>query len=104
MPRPLGFTTLCVLAAIRDGSGYGLDIVASTGLPSGTVYPTLGRLKKHGLVTSRWEDQRLAEREGRPRRRYYALNAEGERALAEGADRMADMLSSLSPGSLRMAR
>lgn len=104
MPRPLGFTTLRILAAIRDGSAYGLDIVASTGLPSGTVYPTLGRLKKGGLVTARWEDQRQAEREGRPRRRYYALSGEGVRALAEGASRAADVLAALDPGSLGAAR
>lgn len=85
MPRPLGITSLRILAAIRDGSTYGLDIVAATGLPSGTVYPTLGRLKNGRLVQSKWEDQRVAEREGRPRRRYYALTRDGARTLSEGA-------------------
>ena len=103
MPRPLGFTSLRILAAIRDGSAYGLDIVAHTGLPSGTVYPTLARLKSGGLVTSRWEDQRQAEREGRPRRRYYELSAEGHKALAEGADRAVQALAALHPDSLRSA-
>ena len=88
MPRPLGITSLRILGAIRDGVAYGLEIVTSTGMPSGTVYPTLGRLKKSGLVRARWEDQRAAEREGRPRRRYYELTAEGARALAEGVDRV----------------
>jgi DNA-binding PadR family transcriptional regulator len=74
---------------------YGLDIVASTGLPSGTVYPTLARLKRSGLVTSRWEDQRVAEREGRPRRRYYELTGVGRRALAEGASRLAGLVAEL---------
>ncbi len=102
MPRPLGFTSLRILAAVRDGSAYGLDVVAHTGLPSGTVYPTLARLKSGGLVTSRWEDQRHAEREGRPRRRYYQLSAEGHKALAEGTARAAQALAALSldsPGS-----
>jgi len=85
MPRPLGITSLRILAAIRDGSTYGLDLVATTGLPSGTVYPTLGRLKSAGLVRSAWEDQRVAEREGRPRRRYYSLTGRGAESLAEGA-------------------
>jgi PadR family transcriptional regulator PadR len=89
MPRSLGITTLQILAVIRDGDAYGLDIVARTGLPSGTVYPALGRLKGSGLVRARWEDQRVAEREGRPRRRYYELTPEGSKALAEGAARVA---------------
>lgn len=85
MPRPLGITSLRILAAIRDGSTYGLDLVARTALPSGTVYPTLSRLKKAGLVRATWENQRVAEREGRPRRRYYSLTPDGASALAEGA-------------------
>ena len=103
MSRPLGFTSLRLLAAIRDRSRYGLDLIATTGLPSGTVYPTLARLKKAGLVASKWEDQRQADREGRPRRRYYELSAEGAAALAEGAARAADTLALLEPGSLGTA-
>lgn len=104
MPRPLGFTSLRILAAIRDGAGYGLDIVARTGLASGTVYPTLGRLKRSGLVLPRWEDQRVAEREGRPRRRYYELSADGVRALAEGTARALDAVAALGPASAEGAR
>ena len=99
MPRPLGITSLQILAAIRDGRSYGLDIVAHTGLPSGTVYPTLGRLKRSSLVRTHWEDQRTAEREGRPRRRYYRLSAEGAKALSEGAERVARATARLSPGA-----
>ena len=99
MPRALGITSLQILAAIRDGRSYGLDIVAHTGLPSGTVYPTLGRLKKSGLVRPRWEDQRTAERDGRPRRRYYELSAHGATALADGTARMAAAAASLTPGT-----
>ena len=72
-----------------------MDIVARTGMPSGTVYPTLGRLRKSGLVEARWEDQRVAEREGRPRRRYYELTGDGAQALAEGASRMASVAANL---------
>ena len=95
MPRRLGITSLRILGAIRDGHAYGLDIVAHAGLASGTVYPTLGRLKRSGLVTATWEDQRQAERQGRPRRRYYALSTEGARALAEGASRIAQVAAEL---------
>jgi len=98
MPRSLGVTTLQILAAIRDGESYGLDIVARTGLPSGTVYPALGRLKASRLVRARWEDQRVADREGRPRRRYYDLSPEGAEALAEGVTRMAETAATLRAG------
>ena len=98
MPRPLGITSLQILAAIRDGATYGLEIVAHTGLPSGTVYPTLGRLKSKGLVRASWEDARDAERARRPRRRYYELTPGGGEALAEGRERFARAAARLSPG------
>lgn len=95
MPRSLGVTSMRILASVRDGIAYGLDIVAATGMPSGTVYPTLARLRKAGLVAARWEDQRVAEREGRPRRRYYELTAEGGRALAEAASHFASVAAEI---------
>lgn len=104
MPRSLGVTTLQILAVIRDGDSYGLDIIARTGLPSGTVYPALGRLKASGLARGRWEDQRVAEREGRPRRRYYELTPEGARALADGVARMAEAAAGLRAGTPEEAR
>jgi len=98
MPRSLGITSLRILAAVRDGVAYGLDIVAQTGMPSGTVYPTLGRLKKSGLVRARWEDDSVAESQGRPRRRYYELTADGSRALADGVALMQSVATDLAPG------
>lgn len=98
MPRSLGITSLRILGAVRDGVTYGLDIVAQTGMPSGTVYPTLGRLKKSGLVRAQWEDDEVAEREGRPRRRYYELTGDGSRALADGVARMQSVAADLTPG------
>ncbi|KPJ77982.1 MAG: hypothetical protein AMS19_12290 [Gemmatimonas sp. SG8_23] len=97
MPRSLGVTSLRILGAIRDGVAYGLDIVAHTGMPSGTVYPTLGRLKRSGLVRAHWEDQRVAEREGRPRRRYYELTPDGSAALSEGVARFRSLAADLAP-------
>lgn len=63
-------------------SRYGLDMCASTGLPSGTIYPILARLERIGWVESDWEDPDAHIAEGRPRRRYYRLTREG----AECAD------------------
>jgi DNA-binding PadR family transcriptional regulator len=93
MPRPLGLTSLQILDSVRDGARYGLDIVARTGLSSGTVYPTLARLKRSGLLRSRWEGSAAAEREGRPRRRYHELTADGARALGEGLRRVQSVAS-----------
>jgi PadR family transcriptional regulator PadR len=55
----------------------------ATGLPSGTIYPALRRLEALELVTSDWEKDLTARREGRPRRRYYGLTPAGTRRLAE---------------------
>lgn len=97
MPRPLGLRAVQILAAIRDGAPYGLEIVARTGLPSGTVYPTLGRLRRRGLLRSRWEDREAANDDGRPRRRYYELTPEGTRALEEGVGRFREAARALAP-------
>ena len=53
--RRLGYTAVALLKALESGHRYGLDMMAATGLPSGTVYPTLGRLEKRGLVRAKWE-------------------------------------------------
>jgi len=95
MPRPHGVTSLRILAAIRDRATYGLEIVAETDLPSGTVYPTLGRLRRKGLVKARWERQERADDEGRPRRRYYELTPEGARVLRKGVERIRGIASEL---------
>ena len=41
-----------VIRALAGGHSYGFDVMDATGLSSGTVYPTLRRMEKHGLVTS----------------------------------------------------
>jgi PadR family transcriptional regulator PadR len=81
-PRALGSSTIAVLKALTTAR-YGLDIMTITGLPSGTVYPTLSRMETRGYVRGVWEPTGTAEREGRPRRRYYELTPAGVRALAE---------------------
>ena len=90
-PRPIGYATIAVLQALADGHRYGFDIIDHTGLPSGTVYPSLTTLGRRGLVRSSWEDEGVAEAEGRPRRRYYEVTREGAAALAEALERFRAM-------------
>lgn len=73
--------TILVLQAIGAGHRHGFDIVDVTGYATGTIYPALRRLERDGYVTSRWESDRDAARDGRPVRRYYELTASGIRAL-----------------------
>ncbi len=86
--RQLGYATAEILQAIVRGHLYGFDIMEHTSLPSGTVFPTLARVEKRGLVRARWENEKVARGEGRPRRRYYELTAQGETALSEAITRM----------------
>jgi PadR family transcriptional regulator PadR len=84
--KPLSVSALAVLGAVSRGIRYGFDIMDATDLPSGTVYPVLGRLERDGYVRSKWESQSVAQREKRPPRRYYEITASGAQALAESAE------------------
>ena len=99
MARRLGYATVAVLRAIDEDHRYGLDIIAATGLATGTVYVTLGRLQKRGFVSNSWENQSVAEREGRPRRRYYRLTATGGTALQEAIESFDALTSGAAAGS-----
>lgn len=78
-------TVLDVLHAAVGENVHGLEICNRAHLGTGTVYPMLSRLVKAGWVTARWEDdqawQESAEADWRPRRRYYEITGEGQRAL-----------------------
>jgi len=80
--KPLSVSAVVVLDAIAGRIRHGFDIMDATGLPSGTVYPILGRLGRDGYVRSRWEAAATAAREKRPPRRYYEVTAAGAKALA----------------------
>ncbi|ROQ40739.1 PadR family transcriptional regulator [Frondihabitans sp. PhB188] len=72
-----------VLAALLQGGDepvWGLLIMKSTGRPSGTIYPILERLERHGWVLASWEAD--TDRLG-PRRRFYEFTADGRVAAAE---------------------
>ena len=81
MSRQLSVASLAVLHAVASGVHHGFDIIDATELPGGTVYPALSRLERDAFVSSSWEPVALARAEGRPRRRYYSVTAEGLRTL-----------------------
>jgi PadR family transcriptional regulator PadR len=78
----LSYGAAAILHAIASGQPFGFDIMAATGLTSGTVYPTLERLEGRGLLRSKWESAAAAHAEGRPPRRYFTLTAAGATALS----------------------
>jgi PadR family transcriptional regulator, regulatory protein PadR len=73
--------TLQVLRTFFDdptAAQYGAELMASSGLKAGTLYPILNRLELDGWILGRWEDIDEAVA-GRRRRRYYRLTGAGER-------------------------
>jgi len=68
-------------AFLRDPgrAKYGYELMAETGLASGTIYKILGRLTAAAFVEKRWEDID-AVTAGRPRRAMYRLTPMGESA------------------------
>jgi DNA-binding PadR family transcriptional regulator len=85
--KEMSYIAATVLHAIRLEMRHGFQIMEAAGLASGTVYPTLRKLEKAGLIRSRWERETVARSEQRPARRYYQLTREGEAALAAAAER-----------------
>jgi len=79
--RKPGYAAIAILKALRGGNRYGLDLMTATGLPSGTVYPQLGRLESRGLVQASWESEDVARKEARPKRRYYQITESGHEVL-----------------------
>jgi PadR family transcriptional regulator, regulatory protein PadR len=84
--KPLSLAAVAVLSAVSRSVRHGFDIMDTTELPSGTVYPVLGRLERDGYMRSKWEPQSVAQREKRPPRRYYEITASGSRALAASVE------------------
>ena len=79
-----GWLELAILATLWDEPLYGLDIVrrlqkdSDLLLAEGTIYPILGRLKRDGLIDSKWVESEA----GHPRK-YYRLTSVGRhRAVA----------------------
>lgn len=82
------FETAVLLAIVHlRGRGYGVSIADEierrSGKPVsfGAVYATLDRLQKKGLISSELGEP-TPERGGKPKR-FYRIEASGERALRE---------------------
>ncbi|KAD3455987.1 PadR family transcriptional regulator [Arthrobacter yangruifuii] len=77
-----GTVDYCVLACLRSGPAYGLEIAERLGegkvlfASGGTLYPLLSRLRQQGWVTTTLEPSPVG-----PPRRYYHLTDEGKAAL-----------------------
>lgn len=64
-------------------SWYGQEVIRSTNLPSGTVYPILARMERHGWLISTRETGVVDGHPGRPPRRYYTLTDQFPHPKAE---------------------
>ncbi len=77
-----GTLEYCVLALLRSGERYGVELVQRLGevdgltTSEGTIYPLLSRLRREGLVDTTWRESPTG-----PPRRYYVLSPSGQRAL-----------------------
>lgn len=82
-PLASGVMDLLVLRVVADGETYGYEIAQTlevhglSGVSEATVYTSVKRLEKNGLLTSRRE---VADN-GRARR-YYSLTGPGRRAIS----------------------
>jgi PadR family transcriptional regulator, regulatory protein PadR len=83
----LSHTAALILQTVDQGFRYGFDIMDTTGLPSGTVYPALRRLEAEGLIDSKWEAEKEALAEQRPARKYYRLTRSGAQVLLQSQKR-----------------
>jgi len=81
-----GSAEVLILGTLEERARHGYEMARliesqSSGMivfHSATLYPTLYRLEKRGLVRGRW-----VEKPGQRRRRYYRITAAGRAALRE---------------------
>ena len=77
-----GTLSFIVLNAISKKELYGYELIeiikesTAIKIAEGTLYPLMNRLKKEGLATSKWVEQKS----GIPRK-YYFLTEEGKETL-----------------------
>jgi PadR family transcriptional regulator, regulatory protein PadR len=99
----LSFTMAVILQAVENGYRYGFEILQATGLASGTIYPALRRLEDALLIKSKWENQKIAQAEQRPARKYYEVTKAGREVLVEARNRFKLLEQIESPTDLKPA-
>lgn len=73
-----GILDFIILSYLLKQEYYGYELISeiknfiSINISEGTIYPLLNRLKKEGLITSRW-----VEMESGVPRKYYQITVEG---------------------------
>ena len=68
---------LALMSVLADGAQqwrHGYDLMKTTGILSGTLYPLLMRMTEQGLVEAEWREP---EQPGRPARHAYRLTVDG---------------------------
>jgi DNA-binding PadR family transcriptional regulator len=78
--------------ANRDRQMSGTDVSKAVRIGSGTLYPLLMRLEKHGWLESQWEDEDPSQM-GRPRRRLYKITGLGYREANAEINRIYSTMS-----------
>jgi PadR family transcriptional regulator PadR len=92
-----GVLDVAVLAAIQEEDGYGYDVVRrlrTAGLEEvgdASVYGTLRRLYSAGALTSY-----VVPSDGGPHRKYYGINEQGRRMLAEQRESWTSFASTMT--------
>jgi PadR family transcriptional regulator PadR len=77
-----GALEFCILGLLREAERYSYEIVHALGefdglvTSEGTLYPLLSRLRKDGVVATRWRESPAG-----PPRRYYRLTSSGRARL-----------------------
>ncbi len=78
-----GMLDFIILICLANREFYGYELIkrikdiAEINVSEGTIYPLLNRLKKEGLIISRW-----VEMESGIPRKYYKITARGENILS----------------------
>jgi DNA-binding PadR family transcriptional regulator len=95
---PLTPTVLHILLALADGKKHGYAIMqeveartaGTMRLGPGTLYGSIQRMLKDGLITEARDH--AASSHGEERRRYYQLTGFGQRVLQAEAQRLEDLV------------
>lgn len=93
-----GTLDMLILQTLRAGSqhGYGIAQAIRTGsgdvlqVETGSLYPALHRLEKHGWIRSEWKST-----ENKQRAKYYQLTAGGRKHLASEQVRWARLSAAI---------